>query len=94
MGIPLKGTVIEKFPWDQQTDGGYKPPGYLDVAVQWDDGTKGYVSELVLDDLGDTELAIEEVARQAELERAVQDALQDTEGTEGNWYDTFLAGQA
>lgn len=43
MGVRLTGTVVPRFPWGNSTDGTYKAPASTDVAVEWDDGTRGYI---------------------------------------------------
>ena len=97
LGVELKGTITDPFPWRQQNDGAYGEPNRGCVPVQWDNGTKGYISPVFLTALTDTELAIEEVARQAkqksQLQESIKDALRDTEDFDDNWYDTFLANQ-
>lgn len=44
MGVRLSGMVIEYFYWKDSTDGTYKEPSPAHVPVQWDDGTKGWIS--------------------------------------------------
>lgn len=41
-GCRMDGVVVRKFFWEESTDGTYKGPKPDDVAVKWDDGTKGY----------------------------------------------------
>jgi hypothetical protein len=42
-GANGEGVLIKFFPWKESTDGTYSIPNNKDhVAVQWDNGTKGY----------------------------------------------------
>lgn len=43
MGIRRTGKIVERFWWSDSTDGTYKQPGKQEVAVQWFDGTRGYI---------------------------------------------------
>lgn len=45
MGVALSGVIVKPFHWKQSTDGTYRAPDdHEHVPVEWDDGTKGYVS--------------------------------------------------
>ena len=50
MGVRLTGIVVEYFYWKDSTDGTYKEPGRDHVAVQWDDGTKGWIHKCFIDE--------------------------------------------
>lgn len=47
-GVRRHGTVIDRFPWRETNDGGYREPDAGHVPVMWDDNTKGYWSPSLL----------------------------------------------
>lgn len=75
MGLKRTGVVIPRFNWKEADDGTYSEPKPDAVAVQWDNGEKGFstISNLIIIDEQGKETPLGKVVSDEEIEASYSD---------------------